>query len=58
MTRFCEFCGHALPVDCREDQRFCSDKSTCRVAAWRQRKRVRAVGLMADDVKTKVFFQR
>jgi predicted nucleic acid-binding Zn ribbon protein len=35
--RQCERCGKALPADARISRRYCED--TCRVYAWRQRRR-------------------
>jgi len=57
MGKHCEWCGKPLEST-NPLQRFCTDKSTCRVAAWRARRTDNIHNAINSDVEIKHFKQR
>jgi len=57
MEKKCEWCGKILENP-HPQQRFCTDKSTCRVAAWRARRVGNIYNAVSDDCDVKYFKQR
>jgi len=54
MTKKCAWCGKLLETD----SVYCTDKSTCRVAAWRVRRMENIFQEVDADSEIKVFKQR
>ena len=57
MTKRCDWCGKPIPDD-NPLQRFCTDKSTCRVAAWRAKQADIAHEHVDNSEEIKHFKQR